>query len=141
VKALVAAAAVLLSSGCSTALTSERLSPSFDEVFARMLLQQQALVGRTDLSRATLQVLTSCSRTGTASDGPGEDWLCSVQYVDGGTSAAQVFEVQLKADGCWRASGPPATQPATLVENRTGQRRTNPLAEFDGCLDPSWSGG
>jgi hypothetical protein len=129
----------LLSSGCSTALTPQRLSSSFDEVFAGLYVQQQVLLGRTDLGRDDLQVLASCRRTGTVESGPGEDWLCSVQYTDSATSAAQVFEVQVKADGCWTAAGTPATQPPTLLDPLTRQRRRNPLAEFDGCLDTSWS--
>jgi hypothetical protein len=57
-----------------------------------------------------------------------------VQYLDGATATAQLFEVQLKPDGCWKADGPPATQPAELA----GTGAANPLAEFDGCLDTAW---
>jgi hypothetical protein len=129
---------VLLASGCGTALTPARLAPSFTQTFAGLYVRQQQQLGRTDVSRAALQPLGSCRRTGTGTDGPGEDWLCTVQYVDASTAAAQSFEVQLKPDGCWKADGPPATQPAELTDALTGQPLPNPLAEFDGCLDTSW---
>ncbi|MBW8801365.1 MAG: hypothetical protein JF597_49820 [Streptomyces sp.] len=106
-------------------------------VFSGLYVTQQQLLGRT-LSAADLHTLASCSRTGSTHDGPGEDWLCSVQFLDSGTASAQAFEVQLKADGCWTATGAAATQPAQLVDPVTSQRLTNPLAEFDGCLDTSW---
>lgn len=60
-----------------------------------------------------------------------------MQYADTDVVAVQTFEVRLKPGGCWTASGPPGTQPATLTDAQTGLAHTNPLAEFDGCLDPS----
>jgi hypothetical protein len=128
----------VLASGCSTALTHDRLSPSFTTVFSGLYVSQQALTGRTDVTREGLGSFSSCRRSGPDQQGPGEDWLCTVQYVDAGTSAAQTFEIQLKADGCWKADGPPAVQPAQLVDAVSGTKRSNPLAEFDGCLDASW---
>ncbi len=128
----------LVASGCGTALTPHALAPSFTEVFSGLYVRQQEQLGRTDVNQAELQPLGSCRRTGTAADGAGEDWLCTVQYVDAATATAQSFEVQLKPDGCWKADGPPTTQPAELTDALTGQPLTNPLAEFDGCLDTSW---
>lgn len=127
---------LLLAVGCATPLTPARLAPSFREVFTGLYAQQQALLGRGALGR--IDPLAACRRTGTDQDGPGEDWVCSVQYVDLGTASAQVFDVQVKPDGCWRATGPPATQPAQLVDPLTNRPLTNPLAEFDGCLDTGW---
>ncbi len=31
--------------------------------------------------------------------GPGEDWVCTVDYVDTGQSSTQSFELQVKTDG------------------------------------------
>jgi hypothetical protein len=135
---LLAVPLALLVSGCGTALTPDRLSPSFSTAFAGLYVSQQALLGRAEVTRSELAALSSCRRSGPDQRGPGEDWLCTVQLVDAGTSAAQTFEVQLKADGCWKADGPPSVQPAQLVDAVSGAPRTNPLAEFDGCLDPSW---
>lgn len=128
----------LLAAGCATPLTSSRLSPSFTTTFAALYVSQQQLIGRTDVIRGQLRALGSCRRTGPSTTGPGEDWQCTVQSVDTDTTTAQTFEVQLKPDGCWKADGPPTSQPAQLADAATGQLLTNPLAEFDGCLDASW---
>jgi hypothetical protein len=123
---------------CSTPATPQRVGASFVEAFSGLYVQQQQLLGRDAPDRASLHTLASCARTGTDVDGPGEDWTCSVQYVDLGTASAQSFELQVKADGCWKADGAPAVQPAQLIDPVTGLAKTNPLAEFDGCLDTSW---
>lgn len=133
-----AGVALLLLTGCTTPLTASRLGGSVAETYAGLYATQQALLGRTDVQRTQLQPVATCRRTGTVADGPGEDWSCTAEVLDGGTPVPQSFEVQLKADGCWKAEGPPATQPAQLVDPRTGAGTTNPLAEFDGCVDTSW---
>jgi len=135
---LAGAAAALLLAGCSTPFTPARLAPSFAEAFSGLYATQQGELGRTASSPRGLRTLASCRRTGLAVDGPGEDWVCTVEYVEASTSLSQSFEVQLKPDGCWKADGPPANQPAQLVDALTGDPRTNPLAEFDGCLDTAW---
>jgi hypothetical protein len=129
---------VPLLAGCATPATPARIGPSFVEVFSGLYVQQQQLLGREPLDRLGLHASASCRRTGSDAEGPGEDWVCSVQYVDLGTTTVQVFEVQVKPDGCWKADGAPAVQPAQLVEPVRQLTRTNPLAEFDGCLDTSW---
>ena len=102
----IAAAALALCAGCGTAMTPATLSPAFAETFAGLYETQQSRVGRTDVTAEGLRPVASCTRTGAATEGPGEDWLCKVQYVDQDTAFTQSFEVQLKPDGCWRAEGP-----------------------------------
>lgn len=128
--------AVVLASACATPATPTHLTSSFGETFAGLYAQQQRLLGRE--GARPLEPLASCRRTGADADGPGEDWVCSVQYTDLGTASAQAFEVQVKPDGCWTATGPPATQPAQVVDAVTQASAANPLAQFDGCLDTSW---
>lgn len=120
---------------CSTALTPDRLGPSFAETFGGLYVAQQTGSGRTDVDRASLRPLALCRRTGTSPSGPGQDWTCTARYRDAVTEA-QTFEVEVRANGCWTAQGAAAQQPAELVD-ASGRRRTNPLAVFDGCLDPS----
>ena len=134
----VSAAVLALCAGCGTAMTPATLSPAFAEVFSGLYSTQQSRLGRTDVTPDGLRPQARCARTGTSTEGPGEDWLCKVQYVDQDTAYTQSFEVQLKPDGCWRAEGPPTAQPAVLVDAVDGSQSTNPLAEFDGCLDTSW---
>lgn len=130
--------AVGLTASCGTAQTSVRLSASFADTFAGLYAAQQQHLGRSDVTRAALGTRALCRRTGPAAEGPGEDWLCAVQYVDSGTEATQSFELQAKPDGCWKAEGPPTVQPALIRDPRSGAAVANRLAEFDGCLDTSW---
>jgi hypothetical protein len=124
--------------GCSSVLTGAHLEPSFAEAWGGLYAVQQAQDGRTGLTRAALDPQAACRRTGPDSEGPGEDWVCAVRFRDVDTVLTQVFQVQLKPDGCWKAEGSPAQQPAVRLDPLTGKGRPNPLAEFDGCLDPSW---
>lgn len=128
----------LLVAGCATPATQQAMGPSFAEVFAGRYAAQQQALGRADVRAEALQPKAMCGRTGTSPDGPGEDWSCTVTYADGLTSGTQVFDVQVKPDGCWKAEGPPTVQAPVVVDAVTGAQATNPLAEFDGCLDPSW---
>ncbi|MBK5305615.1 MAG: hypothetical protein JJD92_02895 [Frankiaceae bacterium] len=128
----------VLATSCATAQTPPKLSASFAETFAGLYAEQQQALGRTDATRPSLQTRAVCRRSGPQPEGPGEDWLCAVQYVDGDTEATQSFEVQAKPDGCWKAEGPPTVQPALLRDPQTGRSVVNRLAEFDGCLDTSW---
>jgi hypothetical protein len=123
---------------CSTALTPDRITPSFRETFTGLYLTQQSRLGRIDVTLSPARPAATCARTGPTHRGPGEDWVCRVQYVDQDTVYTQSFEVQVKPDGCWKAEGLPTAQPAELIDPVDGSRRTNPLAEFDGCVDTSW---
>ncbi|MDT7570750.1 MAG: hypothetical protein QOE05_924 [Actinomycetota bacterium] len=129
---------VLFASGCSTPATPTALSSDFSDVFAGLYLGQHSLLGPTSLTRDSLKAHSVCRRSGAAKQGPGEDWICVVQYDDGDSSVSQSFEVQMKPDGCWRAEGPPTAQPPMLTDPATGRLWVNQLAEFDGCLDTSW---
>lgn len=136
--AVVAAIGVLTTSGCATPATPGALSASFTETFTGLYAGQQKQLGRTDVDRDALHAQGTCRRSGGAPEGPGEDWVCLVQYDDADTSATQSFEVQMKPDGCWKAEGPPTVQPPRLTNPVTGRVSTNQLAEFDGCLDTAW---
>lgn len=128
----------LLATGCATPLTASRVEASFGRAFSGLYVLQQSQDGRTDVERDALRSRASCRRTGPDAVGPGEDWTCTVQYVDTGVSFTQSFELQVKPDGCWRAEAPPVAQPALRADPLTGAPRPNPLAEFEGCLDTSW---
>lgn len=137
-KRLLLAVLVLPLAGCATPLTPGRVSASFGEVFAGLYVEQQERLGQPGLDPQDLQVVTTCRRSGTDVDGPGEDWVCAVQYVDRGTAGAQAFDLQVKPEGCWKADGAPGVQLAQLVDPVTKQVLDNPLLQFDGCLDTSW---
>ncbi|HUR12951.1 MAG TPA: hypothetical protein VM097_00520 [Mycobacteriales bacterium] len=135
---LLAGTALLAAAACATPLTSARVEESFSRVFGGLYALQQEQDGRARLDADLLHVRAACKRTGPDPSGPGEDWSCTVDYVDSRTPFTQVFELLVKPDGCWRAEAPPVAQPALRTDPLTGATRPNPLAEFDGCFDTSW---
>jgi hypothetical protein len=124
--------------GCSTPLTPSRLDASFARTFSGLYSVQQEREGRSGVDPDALDAKARCARSGSARSGPGEDWSCAVTYRDSATLFTQTFELQVKSDGCWRAEAPPTAQPERGTHRVTGETFVNPLAEFDGCLDPSW---
>ena len=127
-----------LLAACASPLTRTGLEPGFAKTFSGLYALQQTDDGRTGVVAAALQTKAACRRTGPQAQGPGEDWVCIVQYLDASTLFTQSFEVQLRPDGCWKADAPPTAQPALRTDPLTGATRPNPLSEFDGCLDTSW---
>lgn len=132
------AATLVATAACATPMTTTRVEASFASTFGSLYALQQTQDGRTDVTATRLQPRATCHRTGVDRQGPGDDWTCTVVYVDAHTSFTQAFELQVKPDGCWRAEAPPVAQPAVRTDPLTGVTRSNPLAEFDGCLDTSW---
>lgn len=137
-KRLLAGAALLAVAACASPLTPSRLEGSFAATFGALYALQQSQDGRTDVTAVRLRPRATCHRTGVEQSGPGDDWTCTVVYVDTQTTFTQAFELQVKPDGCWRAEAPPVAQPAVRTDPLTGVTRPNPLSEFDGCLDTSW---
>ena len=129
---------LLAAAACASPLTAGRVEASFAPAFGSLYALQQTQDGRTDVDADRLEPRATCRRTGPDTSGPGDDWTCSVVYVDTETTFTQVFELQVKPDGCWRAEAPPVAQPALRTDPLTGGTRPNPLAGFDGCLDTSW---
>jgi hypothetical protein len=138
VRRLLAAGALLAAAACATPLTPGRVEASFAPTFGGLYALQQSQAGRSGVDASALRPRATCRRAGTAASGPGEDWSCTVVYFDAGRSFTQAFELQVKPDGCWRAEAPPVAQPAVRTDPLTGVTRSNPLSEFEGCLDTSW---
>lgn len=137
-KRLLAGAALVTAAACASPLTAGRVEASFAPTFGALYALQQSQDGRTDVDARGLGPRATCHRTGVDRNGPGDDWTCTVVYVDTQTTFTQAFELQVKPDGCWRAEAPPVAQPAVRTDPLTGVTRANPLSEFEGCLDTSW---
>jgi len=45
------------------------------------------------------------------------------------------YEIQVRTNGCFTATGPRLVVGPQTLNTPTGQRRVNPLYQFDGCLD------
>lgn len=131
----VVALVVALLAGCGAgpvgrADLESALAGTFDHLYG---VQQQRLgrpVAQDSGASAT------CDKGGptVADEGSGEDWSCQVSFVSGDGSLHQVtYEVQVRTDACYRASGPPsAIVGAPRLATARGEV-DNPLIEFDGC--------
>ncbi len=138
--ALAGAAGLL---GCGTTdVTQARVQRAVGQSFGRLYVAQQALLGRPGLSAATVAALASCHRgPGAAARGPGDDWTCDLLWRNAsGQDAAASYEVAVRADGCYTATGAPAVIGPQQLERVGGALVRNPLASFDGCFDTSCAG-
>ncbi len=106
------------------------LALTFDHLYG---VQQQRL-GRPAAHDAGASA--TCDKGGpTVPDqGTGEDWSCLVSFVSVDGALHQVtYELQVRTDACYRASGPPsAVIGAPRLATPEGDL-DNPLIEFDGC--------
>lgn len=128
--------------GCGVGPTSvANVQQDVATVFGNAYVVQQRLLGRT-LGVADVAAVASCSRPGRAggTGGPG-DWACVLQWRPAAVGNSVVpplrtgtFEVQVRPDGCWSASGPPALVGAAVLVDAQGRTLVNPVAAFDGCL-------
>lgn len=129
----IAAAATLLSSGCSSGdITSTALQRSVGTAYQRLFVLQQRELGRTS---ATPDTAAACSRTGSSAHrGPGS-WTCTVHYpYADGHLVSLSFDVEVEPIGCYVATGPAAVVGQQRITEPTGAEVTNPLFAFDGCF-------
>lgn len=130
--------------GCGVGPTTvANLQRDVAAVFGNSYVVQQRLLGRT-VSAVEVAAVASCSRPGRAggTGGPG-DWSCVLQWRPAAVGNSflpplrtAAFEVSVRPDGCWSASGPPALVGAAVLVDASGRTVVNPAAAFDGCLVP-----
>lgn len=124
-----------------TGITEGRLENSINRTFSNLTIYQQQLLGRQVPRGASLRAFTSCLRRGHTSRGPGDDWACSFQVFapnSAGSNIAQFhvnYEVNVQANGCYRAEGPPSFIGQRLMTLAGGRQVVNPLFIFYGCFD------
>lgn len=132
--------AVLLVAGCASAITADRVTQAVHGTFTRLVLDQQALLGHPGLGADWVSPRVDCRRhsAGAGDRGAGDDWECRVTWRSAdGTEHGTVYEVAVRTNGCFTASGPPADVGPQLIGTAGGRRLTNPIYQFDGCFDPS----
>jgi hypothetical protein len=135
-------ALVLLLAGCSgtTDVTRPRLEGAITPAFVNLYLQQAAILGIPNVTRASIAPQTSCDRGGpkVADHGAGADWICLIHFTDN-TGAPQdgKFEVQVKSNSCYTAGGPSKIIGLATITNTAGNDVPNPVFEWDGCFDPN----
>ena len=148
VRAVLAGTALiaLLAVACSwgpAAVTATRLEAAIRPTFNGLTLLQQRALGRHVPARAKLNDYASCVRRSGSDQGPGDDWICTMDMLielDGASPFSftpVTFDVSVKANGCYNAQGPPTFIGQPEIRDAQGHNVVNPLYAFDGCFDPT----
>jgi len=124
----------------SAAVTKARLEASIAPAFNDLTALQQEELGRVVPQGAKLNFLTTCTRRSGKSQGPGDDWSCTLSVVTTKTgSNAEVtpvtYEVGVKSNGCYKAQAPPSFVGQQMMSDAHGDSIVNPLFTIYGCFD------
>ena len=123
-------------------ITAERLRHAITPTFNNLTLLQQRLLGRAVPPGAKLNVLTTCNRRAGTSQGPGDDWVCTLDVFipqAGAVPFAQTpvtYDISVKANGCYKAEAPPSFVGQQLMRDPAGHTIVNPLFTIYGCFNP-----
>jgi hypothetical protein len=137
--------AVVAASGDSSTVTRARLERSLPTVFANTYVREMRLLGRTDVTPASLHPKAMCDKHGpdVADVGPGGDWNCLMSWSDPQVPMPPEgygkFELNVHSNGCYTAGGPSKLVGFQTITDTNGDDVDNPSFEFDGCFDPSSS--
>ncbi len=121
-------------------VTAARLRASITPEFSNITLLQQSLFGRTVPPGARLDVVPSCRRHGSPSEGPG-DWGCLLDlYIPEPGRVAFVqtpvtYDVSIQSNGCYKAESPPAFVGQQTIRDAQGNTVVNPLYVVYGCFN------
>ena len=121
-------------------VTAPRLRASLTAEFNRVTLIQQRQLGRTVPAGASLDIRPTCSRHGSAPEGPG-DWLCTLDVLirqPGAVPFAQtpvIYDLSVESNGCYKAESPPTFVGQQTMVDAHGQTVVNPLYVIYGCFD------
>ncbi len=140
-----AGAVVAAGGGDQSTVTRARLERSLPTVFANRYVALTHLLGRDDVTPASLDAKAMCDKHGpdVADVGPGGDWTCLMSWSDPQVPMPPEgygkFELNVHANGCYTAGGPSKLVGFLTITDRQGNDVDNPAFEFDGCFDPSSS--
>ncbi len=124
------------------AITAARLQAAITPTFNDLTLLQQRLLGRTVPAGAKLNILPSCRRRAGTTQGPGDDWVCTLDVLipQPGANPFQdtpvTYDVSVKSNGCYKAEAPPSFVGQQMMRDAHGQSVVNPLFTIYGCFDP-----
>jgi hypothetical protein len=116
-------------------ITQARMDDAVGPAFAQLWANQQRLLGKP--VAGVPEASASCARSdkAVASQGAGDDWVCRLLLQRSGAVSIYTYELNVQADGCYTADGPPAVVGGRTLTTPAGGDRVNPLFEFDGCFD------
>jgi ABC-2 type transport system permease protein len=145
-RAALGGAALIVVLGAATSLgpvavTQARLQASISSAFDALTKLQQKDLGRRVPQGAKLKLRTSCSRHAGKSQGPGDDWTCTMTVLNAlpGSEPFLVtpvtYDVSAKSDGCYKADAPPTFVGAQMMTAAHGHSVVNPLYTIYACFD------
>jgi len=146
VRAVLGSAALIVVLGAASnwgpvAITKGRLEASIAPAFNDLTLLQQERLGRIVPKGTKLNDRTSCHRRAGASQGPGDDWSCTMTVVTPLPGAnplqltAVTYDVSVKSNGCYKAQAPPSFVGQQMMSDAHGHSIVNPLFTIYGCFD------
>jgi ABC-2 type transport system permease protein len=146
VRAVLGSAALIVVLGAGTSLgpvavTQARLEASISSAFDHLTVLQQKELGRLVPRGAKLQLHTICARHAGKSQGPGDDWTCTITVItalpgfEPFLATPVVYDVSAKSNGCYKAEAPPSFVGQQLMTVAHGRSVVNPLYTIYGCFD------
>ncbi len=134
--------AAAVAAGGGSTVTRPRLERSLPVVFANLYSERARLLGRTNVTPASVHARAMCDKHGAQGpdEGAGGDWVCLMSWTDPQTPMPPEgygkFELNVHSNDCYTASGPSKLTGFLTLTDTTGAEVTNPVFEFDGCFDP-----
>jgi hypothetical protein len=146
VRAVLASAVLIIVLGAATSLgpvavTQARLDASISSAFNDLTVLQQKELGRLVPKGARLKLHTTCARHAGKSEGPGDDWTCTMTVItplpgfEPFLATPVIYDVSVKSDGCYKAEAPPSFVGQQLMSAPNGHSLVNPLYVIYGCFD------
>jgi ABC-2 type transport system permease protein len=146
IRAVLGAAALIVLLGAATSwgpvgVTKTRLEASIAPAFNDLTRLQLEQRGINPPKNSALELHTSCHRRAGASQGPGDDWVCTMNVLRPQPGANPfrltpvTYDVGVKSNGCYKAQAPPAFVGRQLMTDERGHSVVNPLFTIYGCFD------
>jgi ABC-2 type transport system permease protein len=144
-RAVLASAALIVVLGAGTSLgpvavTQARMEASISSAFNDLTTVQQTELGRKVPKGAKLKLHTICARHTGESQGPGEDWTCTLTVItalpgsEPFLTTPVVYDVSAKSDGCYKAEAPPSFVGQQMMTDVHGRSVVNPLYVIYACF-------
>jgi len=146
VRAVLATLVLIVVLGAATSLgpvtvTQARLEGSISSTFNNLTVLQQRELGRPIPRDARLKLHTICARHAGKSQGPGDDWTCTMTVItplpgfEPFLTTGVTYDVSAKSDGCYKAEAPPTFVGQQTMTLAHGHSVVNPLFVIYGCFD------
>jgi ABC-2 type transport system permease protein len=148
VRLVLGAAALIVLLGATTSLgpvavTQARLEASMSSVFNHLTILQQRELGRPVPKGAKLKLRTICARHAGKSQGPGDDWTCTMTVItpllgsEPFLTTPVVYDVSAKSNGCYKADAPSSFVGQQAMTLPHGASVVNPLYTIYACFPTS----